>query len=192
MAIVTTTITPTGVPFPYAGLSDPLRQFTQGAQSETIFQEVATDIPASGAGDNRRISLICTLPRNFAFAVVDCQIALEGETAATSNTWPAAFQLKIQNAANETDSTSLIPIELLSGGESGTRSTDDRRRTWTPTKLPGAVVIPAVGDSVALLLDVINQTANDQAYDLYFYARFLQFTIEQSNHWQVNSPVPVR
>lgn len=192
MAIVTTAFSPDGEPFAYSGLTDIARSSGVGASGELSFQEIKGTVLLSGAGDNQRVNVTCDCPPNFAYALQSCYMAIEAQTAATDIGFPDMCEVKIQNANAETDATQLIPFELISSGQAGTRATNTFRKSYGPRNLASVIVIPLVGDNVSMTADFVNQTANDQAYEIYFYARFLRFTIDQANHYRVNSPIPVR
>ena len=188
MVQVTTSLTVTQAPFPFSGLEDILRPQSYVPLQEYRAYTVGESIPATGAGDNQRFLFQVTLPRNFAYAIVDLGVRITGANGATNN-WDNQLNCIFENASSP---TLLAPIALNSAG-SATSSGAAERKIYSPARLPNTVVIPNLStDSCLLVMDGYNATANDGAYSIDVLARFLQYTIAQANNWQVNTPMPVR
>lgn len=188
MALTTTTVNPTLEPFPYAGMPERQRGQTPIPSREMRCYTRDKSITAGGAGNEQRLVVQLDLPPNYAYVLVDlsCMLGLAG-----SINWDAVIQGYLQDGL--TTVKSRIPMELFSHGITEYTAAGSERRVWIPEDIPRATLIPSVaGEQVRLHLETINSTQNDGAASFTFYARFLEFTIEQAHHWQVNTPEPVR
>lgn len=192
MAIVTTTFTVSPSPYSFSGITDLVRSGTYAAQGEIAFSELSGDLSGAGVGNESRLLSIMDCPANFAVALMDFSLSITGDTAASTNNWPDRIQARVQNSVSLQTADQLGSIEMLSHGETNTGPTGFLKKTWSPCKLPTGIFRPLSGDNVRCVVDSINDTANDQDYTLDLYVRFLQYTIEQANQWEVNSSRPVR
>ena len=150
---------------------------------------VGTVIAATGAGDTSAINVMMLLPKNFAFVMTDfsCQIRAAGNK---TNNYDAIGTLRISDANNARTYTQMCPIN----SEGVARVSDQEVRNYCPAMLPDTMIVPPTGVDEGGFVDfwVSNIVANDFAYTISVYAKFLQYNIIQSFDYRVNAPIPVR
>ncbi len=192
MAVVTTTITPALRYFPYSGLPDSYKERSPFPRGELTFVADTEAIALTGAGDNQNLRIRCTLPQGFAYVLADLAFDVFAAVAGDANNFPVnATAFIVDSSVAGQDRTYRTDFSMIS--ESSSLTPGNLIKTYRPVNQGGKVIRCAPGQTGEMRLDAFNLTANDGAYTLHtFFARFLQYDIEQAHHYQVNSPVPTR
>ncbi len=192
MATVTTTIAPGARQFALAGYS---AGSATGYHARGICFFNANNEPVllSGVGDNQRILINFTLPRNFAYSLECLSVGLTASTAAGTCNFGSNAKFQMNDAVTGADRKHEIVLGAFANGAANNNSTNletKQYKLWNHWCHP---VIPASSaDSIFTQFDVFNETANDGAYSLDIAASFLQYDISQVYNTGVNSPLPVR
>jgi len=214
MAVIHTIISPTPTHTPFTGGSDQER-LTRGAARgvTTYFDSTASNWPATGAGDNRSLSISISLDRDYAYVMTDCS---------------AAF-LKINTSQNSMGAVGFMEIGIpVPGGTdyaySPMISHADRQDSAGSTAISGIqardynVQYPIIDASTPSIMvfqaediprymlypfDNTNNTVDincvfseaaeqEAAQTVRFAARFIQYDISQAYDWRVQSPTLTR
>lgn len=190
MAIDTTTLTPSQIPFWYSGIPAITRQSSPVPIGEIRLAALGQTIPNPGAGDNQRLEVAASLPANYTYVLTDVMLRILRNTAGT-NQWGQSVECLWRNAAS--GQTTESAIELFNRNVIQVGGTNVPERIYTADKLPSYVTPPAsMGDQVSMFLDVVNQTANDGAYTVHFFARVLCFSMLQASNYGANAPLYIR
>ena len=193
MATVLTSLNPTQRPTTYAGAASIRREDSAIPVDEIEFSSKFSQVATPGAGNNQGLAIACAPPRNFAYVL--SQIFLELRTSgASTNNWPNVITGTLGNSSVTAQTDFLVPFELVSNG-AGLLQSDAgaESKVYCPSRAPGQVIVPRLPGATAYLsIQSYNSTANDVAYLVNFYARFLMFTIDQVRNYQVSYPTPVR
>jgi len=188
MATTATIVSPEATPFPYRGMPDIVGQATGVPRGEISFSEPDGDITVAAAAEFQRLDVRCCLPIGYAYVFREMHLSLSG---ADSNDWSLfghgtfgdaeTAGIRENSMLFEFASRGVIPIET------------NPRITYSYVNLPKQVVLPVSNaEGPIAILSIINPVADGTLMKFIFSARFLQFDIEQANHYAVNSPLPVR
>lgn len=189
MTIIVTTQAPLQRYFPFTGASDLERARTEIPMREVrcISPRVNT-IPTTGVGDNQQLDVDIILDRNYAYVLSDLFLRISADTGDTNN-WGAVVNASWRDAF--TGAMVFIPMEMVSEGIAIVR--DKQHRVYSITRNPQIVMIPNRADANPYLeIGAYNSTSNDVEYTTGFFARFMQYGIEQAHHYAVSTPTPVR
>lgn len=188
MAIITSDFDPEATPFPYAGMPDIVGQRTGIPRGEVAFNVDGGSVTLAGVGDTQRANVTCTLPGGYAYVLRETFLSM---TAIDVEDWDDVGFGSFQDAEQSTVRKNRMLFQLVSAG--AVNITTAKRRCWDYTILPKQVLYPASATEGAVYIaTIINAVTNGAAGNLVFNARFLQFDIEQANHYSVNSPMPTR
>ncbi len=191
MAVEQTVVTPNPAIFGFQGMPDIVGEQSIVPRGEVVFSVIGGIVAATGVGDSQLLTVGCSLPVNFAYALLEVACELQGADAVD---WDVASLSRWQddNALPPTGSQSIrIPVQGLSHGivQSATPS-----RLWTYGTIPNQIIIPkqgfAAGVSMANNFTNGNLQGSSMVFD--FYARFLMYDVAQAHHWQANTPTPIR
>lgn len=191
MATVTTTITPSSSLFPFTGYEDAKAVGTPLARANLFFSARDSSVAATGVGDNQRLIIQMDLPRNFAYVLVDYNLAIK---AAAGNTYnmPLRAELVAFDAVTAGNRSFDAGIGLNSPGVGNVGSNQEMATYGQTVPWSGVLFQNIPTETVRVQADMFNTTANDGAYTVDVVARFLQFDIEQINNLVVNSAIPTR
>lgn len=192
MATVTTTAVAELMIFPFTGIIEPNNIQSLAARSVVTAQVDNQSIAASGAGDNQQLQINVDLPSNFAYAVLDFCMSITGVASAGTYNWSQGGSLVLRDALAGANSKVEVPLGLEGGTAAPFDATGDSTMTYKPWCAFKGIIIPLPGDQVRAQTTLFNETANDIAYVVDMYSRFLQFDIAQANDYAVNSPIPTR
>ena len=158
---------------------------------EAICAINAGAIPLTGVGDNQLLVVDVNLPlsKSYRVAGVFFRInAIAGAAHGFANQIAGSFKNKAIVAEGD---GMMVPIEWVTQG-TAVQGSDIDGRYYSPADLPGILLSPeAPGDAVSLHVEALNSTANDTAYLLRFFARFLEYDPAVALDWSVNRQVPV-
>lgn len=185
MAIITTTVT---VPATRLALIAPLGEpdiwWTPYPRAELVFNSYQTAVTLAGVGDTQALAINCALPVSYAYVLVDLTMFLYSVNA---DDWLSGATVQLQDATVPTWAY-VIPVETVAKGNDGTFET----RTWFPSAgLPQKTIL-ATSAGAGLNLDFYNPTTNGAAATIRFFARFLQYDLNQGFRTSVNTPALIR
>lgn len=188
MATTTTTVSPQPVPFPYSGMPDVIGEKTGIPRGEISFSEPDGSIIVAESAELQRLNIRCCLPIGYAYVLREMHLSLSGaDTADWSlfghGIWQDAETASIRKhvMAFPLFSPGVIPLETLT------------RSNYRSVNIPKQVVLPvSTAEGPILIATLVNPVADGTLMKFLFSARFLQYDIEQSFHYSVNSPAPVR
>lgn len=183
MATTVTNLTPLGMPFPYIGIGVPAAQYITPIPSAEFIFLSQDAITVAAAGEAQQLNIICTLPRSFCYALVESVLQIRG---ADSADWQQAC------TCTTTDGDSILPVDYSNVGGVSILGQTNFIKTYVARDIPNRLLVPRTVADGALELDVFNSTVDGAVGSLFFFARFLRFDRNQSQHWQVNTPVLTR
>lgn len=188
--MTTTNITPVAVPFPYSGMPDIMGQLTGVPRGEVSFFVDNVEVPLTTGGNDQRYNINCILPQGYAYVLRELFMLIHGTN---SGNWSDVAIANLQDAETNSLRDNLMPFEMFTNGLLETGSATFARKAYTACQVPKQVLYPAAPQE-GIKLEIINaNTTVDQAVcNVQFNARFLQFDVEQANHFAVNFPAPVR
>ena len=196
MALQTTTITPTPAFFPFAGLGQLDRDRSAVPFGQIRYAEEFS-VPTPGAGNNQRCVIDMDLPQNAAWVLAEISLEFYGDSATSVRMGEALAgnsaraELQVTDSGSGTDRQFRWNGELVSDAQAQFGDAV-YYRVYTPLTLPKMVLLPPRGQAAQVTLDVYNPTANDQAYTGNVYCRLLGYQVDQTYHWQPNTPLLTR
>lgn len=190
MAVITTSITPSLKVFPYSGVPELLLDRSDFPRSEIEFKVLNGAIALTGVGDSMFVALACVLPLNYAYTLSDFFLTIHSAAGATNN-FNTALTLFIND-----DVLGLVrTYEIFLPNESTSAmfgATMIDTKTYCITCFPTQLLKGETGGQIELSIQGTNETTNDTAYTLDFFARFQQFDVNQAQNADVNRQTPVR
>lgn len=206
MAVVTTDITPIGsyVGYQRRALEDQSTRnpLPNGEYQFSIDGSVNGAIPATGAGDNQRFTVECVLPGAQSYVMLGATLTLQGGTAGSTVHWQNTIRGWWQSGTTGTLGVAGFvrqDVDFEAGQASafgvwsGAVDTQVESKIYELVRVPTVALSPPVaGGTPRLQLASYNATANDQAYMLYFFARFLAYDIERGFAAGLNTPQLIR
>lgn len=189
MATTQTSLTPTGIPFPYIGIGVPAAQLpTPIPSAEIIFVENNTAITVAAAGADQRLFINMALPRSFCYVLVESTMQIRG---ADSADWDDNAVCTIRDS--DASAEAIIAVDYCNlGGGVGHTATTNVVKTYVARDIPNRLIIPRSVDDAFMEVDIFNAVIDGTVMAVYFFARFLRFDRNQSQFWQVNTPVLIR
>jgi len=186
MAVVTTTLDPAPVRFPYINpYGQPLQWQTGIPREELVFSVVAEDIPIAAGGNTQRLVLNNILPPVDAYVLVEAKFAIDGVDFADWST--EAFS----NLVSERLVTPVWSILLRCPGVDTLEGPSTGRVTFE-SQVSNKVLLSADAGGGQLRFKVDNNTADGAAMNVTSFVRFLVFERNQASQWSVNTPQPTR
>lgn len=182
MSIINTTFTPAARLNSFTGIGDlPRQQRSAIPRGEVFFIINGGDVTKGEVGDTQRSRIDCTLPRNFAYALVGIHLNLYGVDITD---WETIANSYISNDIADFDVN--VPIVGVSPGPAVASGAGAMTYQFESFK---AIIVPRGADATPNLhIDISNYVTDGTAMITSIYARFLQYDIEQANHWEVNLP----
>lgn len=191
MATEQTTKLPVQAWRPYAGVPSIAQTQTFVPRGHLDLTVLAGAIDAPGASTNQLLRINATLPVNYAYAIVDISFAITGLSGA-SNLWDPSASLSFADGNSVTRTFSAMS-EMVNSNVMVNGGGALPARVYFPHNLSNMVIRPAEpGQGVVIDIWCQNDTDNDIGYTLDFYCKVLQFSLQQSFEYPVNSPMPVR
>ena len=214
MAVITTNSSPKRLYTPYTGLSATERAQSGIARAEVVYYVVNEDWPAPGSGNNRVYQIPqTTLPKDFGYVLTDVFVNIhssasdyvDSEAVGHMRIFPGGIlgpqiNLTIDSKPSrmgltETTAIGSVPADQYNTvrpsvyGDVGSVNYQLSEKytgiiypfdanSYTSTPNPGSVF------DLALSENALNRTANLVSY----YVRFLQYDIDQSYNYVIQSP----
>lgn len=164
MALISTTFTPVAGYFPYTGIADVARTERSAIpRAEVVFSQIDGAVTLSGAGDTQRININMSLPRNYAYALVDANMAVTG---ADATQWLSVATMAVFNDLAAV--TQKVHLQGVSEGVVNLAA--DLRRAYGFSLLTKQIIKPVVGStsSVFSQVQLSNNTAEQVAMEVDF------------------------
>lgn len=195
MALVTTTFSVGngGVlmeRFPYTGAGDMQKMQTGIPRSEVNFLMTSGFIAASAVGDNQRFIINCDLPSSYAYVLQE--VSLSNLVGVDGANWDPNTITTIRTI-NIDQSEWRHSLDFFSRGDTwdgiaGSVSKSYHMSFINPLK---RLIIP--GQSATLQIHVTNETEEQSSMLIAgFFARFLEFDVNQAHFYAANTPDPTR
>lgn len=175
---MTTTTTTAAIAelFSFEGLPPPgTIERSSVPRAQVIWQAAATTITAGGASDQRWV-INCVPPVNFAYALGEVHVRIDGTIADLDN-WDNAC------SARFTSPRDSIPFDGVSIATTMVNSTTNLKHYTFPEMPPSVLLNPSI-----LELSVGNQTDAEDEMNGQFYVMMYQYDITQAHHVLVNAP----
>lgn len=173
-----------------APVGEPEIWWTQYPKAEIIFQTWNESVTLAGVGDTQNITVTCNLPVSYGYTLMEASFFMYGVNVAD---WEAGTLAEVYNAstpvAGSTDWSIPLAFERtatskdFSGNEYG---------TWYLRSPPPTKVVLAINGGAKLEIVLFNAVTNGAACTARFFARFLQYDLNQGFRTSINSPVLTR
>lgn len=189
MAIVQTTVNIDPVIFGFSGLGGMIQPQTEVPRGEVVYS-TTNEAVTVGTGDGQFLEIICNLPRNFAYVLMEIHLGITGVGV---DDWDEVALAALVDTKTPNGRSFNLQMQGTSNGL-GHRlpgSNFSFRRLYTFEDYAKVLV---QGSAARLNVDLANDGLGDldQVAAFEFYARFLMYDIDQAHHYQVNTPTPVR
>lgn len=172
---------------PYAGAGG--MDFTNSPipRAEVNFIVTGGAITISGVGDSQIVRFICQLPLSFAYVVQEVSVfQLYGDDIAQ---WQNITSCRIRN--NQSGKTWAHSLDLFSRGQYNKDALLSKSYQLNAPGELNRLIIP--GTSADLTVEIANPTTDQSVMAVdSFFARFLQFDVNQAYFYGANTPIPVR
>ena len=206
MAVVQTDFTPALNYVPYTGLSALQRSQSAIARAELQYFAVNESWPSPGGANNRLLKTQITLPSGYGYVVTDCYADVTNgsdhpdvEALAQLQLQPAGVlgpniivPVPSQPSRQDTSGTTPIgdiPARFYNATYPSWRG-DYGSVTFSLENKPSLVLYDYKdGSSASLISFTIAESVNGQpTYDVQFYLRVLQYDVDQSYNYVLNTP----
>lgn len=190
--MTTTTFTPDAMIQPFTTFPETFVERSRTPRAEVVFSIFDEDVTAGGAG-SQFVSIVCSPPVNFAYALVDCYLSIDAADATELGHWS---NNAVCNLTQGNDNTGVAQEKCRVPGRSNGPQMDPKfQKGYNFDPLPGRLWRPT--DRSAALFQlcsvmVANDTIGDAAAQAGCYVRFLQYDVSQAHHSGVNTSVLVR
>ncbi len=213
MALITTTGSLIRLYNAFTGLSATERSQSGIARAELVYYNVNDDWPATGAGDNRLYQTgQITLPKDFGYVLSDARIVVTSGGSSNNSEAVAQYQLypggvlgpQINGTLNSNPGRMTIPgttaIGSIAAAEYNTIYPSsvgaDGQIVYELTNKPDAIIYPfgaqaytsASNPGSVFNFSVSEHATNQAAYTVTVYIRFIQYDIDQSYNYVIQSP----
>ncbi len=199
---------------PFTGLSATERAQSGIARAEVVYYNVNDTWSAAGTGNNRAYQTGLTdLPKDFGYVLTDCYLKVKRDASASLNLEAAGvmeiypggvlgpqINLQLVNHPARQDTTGSTAIGSVPANAYNTifpsHTGNDVTMLFELSSKPAALLYPFGSSSytttpnpaTSFNLSISEGTSNDAAVDVSLYLRFLQYDIDQSYNYVVQSP----
>jgi len=189
MALVIQNEAMVGSYVPYERPPQPYTLWTaipRGLQSFTV---AAAQLNEILVGNDALLNLTATLPPNFGYVMVDCNLTITMANAAGSLGWDATYNLNLQNfyRAGGAGLSGNWTQEMLDSAQDASTRTSSTIQPW-----PSFPMV-APGGSSGILINISTFNNGELARSvgtIDSYISFWQFDLEQIRKFPINSPMP--
>lgn len=194
-ATIGTAFVPEAQLFPYEGIGPIIRAQSAVPRAEVWFNVIAGVVPVSEADEDRRVSVTCVLPRNYAYAIAETSMRMANDTVDTANTWDDACEFSMQNVDSASET---ITQRSFAAGESPGQYFKligfGGHKVWYFRNLTDKIFRSPVGSqtNIRSITHITDETLAGVVATFEFAARFYQYDVRQANHYAVNSPILIR
>lgn len=191
MATVDVSLTPIETIFPFTGITEVVRDRSEVPRAELFYSLLSGSIAAAGAGDDTRVNVAVTLPRNFAYVLIEANVYLD-QAAGTTFGWDSDIYGSLTDG-NST--TRLYNYNFFLEGSSVMIDTqqDRPRKVYQllGNQVPNIVCLPREGGQAICSLS-FGSTGQNVQTNAQLFLRFLQYDVTQAHHFDVNTPTFTR
>lgn len=212
MALITTTGTLIRQYNAFTGLSATERSQSGIARAEVVYYNVNDDWPAPGSSNNRIYQTgTIDLPKDFGYVLTDLYVQVKGQSTglfANANSvlqlspggslGPQLF-LNVPSQGDKQDAngaTAIGSINAIDYNAVFPYGSSDYVINYSLENKPSAILYPFGSQSYTATPNpatqfnwqIAEQKVDQAAYDVSFYIRFLQYDIDQSYNYVVQSP----
>lgn len=208
MALVTTNGSASKLYNPFTGLSAIERSRSGIARAELVYYTVNDDWPATGAGDNRIYQLEYDLPYGYGYVLTDAFVLLEeaayANATASMTLYPGGIlgpQINLTlpsdpDRQNETGTTAVGDLPAINYNVIYPYRSNKLQITYQLREKPTALLYPFGAEQYTtdqkpqtrFNLQFSEQKTQRSAADVTAYVRFLQYDIDQSYNYPLQSP----
>ncbi len=191
MALVVSVITPDLKLFPLAGLQDIPRERSDVPRQQLIFSVLSSTVAGAGVGDNQGIRIDLALPQRFSYVFMDFFMLIRGASAGVTNSFDSIGRVNLNDDVSGGNRSYLMLRSCVSPGASPINGLLTKCYAYDG-QLPSVVIAPPPGAAAQVTVEVTNSVDDDQDYVVQAAFRFMVYDINQTNHYQVNTPQLVR
>lgn len=186
MGIITTTLSPAAKRLPLiAPIGEPEIWWTPYPKAEIVFNTSGEAVTKGEAADSQQLVINCDLQQSYAYVLMDLNLMLTSATDMAD--WNNISHTVLRDGVPPIW-TQFIPFE--SNGAGGVATF-----TWRQFRHVGDItqkVLLAVNPGTRLAITIENPVVDGDAASASFFARFLQFDLNQGYRTSVNTPILVR
>lgn len=189
MATSVTSLTVEAVVRPINGLPFGAQRWDLGVPSHWLtFGWNQEDVTAGNATDDQFLSIICGLPQNYAYLLIDCSFRLQGAVGQPL-LWDGETSSSLTDNAGGTDYQSnqlfLASPQVINDGS---QLVAPQRNYYLQERVPQTLLIPFRNQGGTLSIALSNSALNGVACKTTGFASLLAFNIEQAYNYVVNTP----
>lgn len=191
MATTDTIITPDIYRIPYIGVGPPSvdNPIPIAEINHVSFNATVT---AAAAGEDQKLVVKCDLPQGYGYVLSHMSMWMYDAEVGDMADWDTSMNSYLTNVGSGSTPGSWISGTRIKSDGLWTRSSTLKGATYLATELPQKVVIPSLGVKGQFYTEMRNLVIDGGPMTFYFLAKFLEFDLNQSYHWAVNTPWPVR
>lgn len=188
MAVVSTSFTLDAVRLPLiAPVGEPDIWWSNYPKAELVFVLFGAPVTLATGGDTQNLTITCPLPVSYAYTLADVTMLIHG---ANADDWYEAALLEL------VDKTPVptwgLDMQFQSTAIGGLGNTPNTSRNYGLQVQPPGKTLLATSPGAGLTMVVTNDVIDGSALQVNFYARFLQFDLNQGFRTSINSPVLTR
>lgn len=186
MATTTTSVTITGMPWPFIGVGVPAAQLITAIPSAELRFNAGGVITVAAAGEDQALTIFCLLPNTFTYVLVEAFLRIDG---ADSDAWDQGSLAQLIDSVNSANI--IIPVEFCNSQLAHSLAAFPSR-TYSIVRVPTELLIPSGDGDAQFSAQVNNVVTDDAAGTFRFFARFLRYDRNQAQYWPINTPVLTR
>jgi len=190
MAIITTLFTPEPQRLPLiAPVGEPDIWWSNYPKAEIIFNvnnNTSLNIDALVGGDNQKIQIKCLLPPTFAYILTDITMVIFGMDY---DEWDDSCFMFLTSTASSP--WTMFPEFSSTHAVSGSPGIN-QYKTYSLKVEPPSVTFLGTSAGGGITLNLNNNVVDGAAGGVTFFARFLQYDLNQGYRTSINAPVLTR
>lgn len=188
MATTTTTIALTGRNFPLIGLTGYGYPSNAIPRSELLFDGAANAITVAAAGEDQIVSITMSLPRGYAYVLLEATLRIYGADVAD---WDDCAGAELQDS--DVSPQFLAHMSFCNpGGEVAHSAGGVALKTYQVERPIQKVILCDRPGNGRLWVSCMNTTIDGVVMNCNMYARFARYDLEQARYFAVSAAVPVR
>jgi len=168
-----------------APIGEPDIWWTPYPKAEIVYNIQDGAITVAGAGEDQALVISCALPTSFAYVLQDLTMTIKA--AGDIDDWRLAALAKLKDAT-----AAAWELDMVFEGSSLMGSAAAQLRTYGLRTEPPQKMLLATGGGATLTITLDNPVIDGEAAEVDFFARFLQFDLNQGFRTSVNTPILTR
>lgn len=186
MATTLTFIAPPVRRLPFiAPVGEPDIWWTPYPKAELVYNIQDGGITVAAAGEDQALVVSCALPDSFAYVLQDLTMTIKAATDIAD--WRLAALAKLKDAT-----AAIWELDMKFEGGSLMGIPAALLRTYGLTIEPPQKTLLAIAGGATLTITLDNPVIDGEAAEVDFFARFLQFDLNQGFRTSVNTPILTR